>query len=103
MKTLFNQEYSAEFTEKCRKALEANFGEIPLPKRLGSKKRRAIIEATNIKATNIEPVFAIELISQPKSVKKRNFKKIKKAKKRNFVIKLKTKEIITDMNESIFF
>jgi hypothetical protein len=30
---------SVDFAEKCRKALEASFGEIPLPKSLIKKKK----------------------------------------------------------------
>lgn len=32
------QKYHAAFAEKCRKALEVNFGEIPMPK--GQTKRK---------------------------------------------------------------
>ncbi len=60
MKTLFNQQYSADFTEKCRKALEASFGEIPMPKFFSKRKE-------NVK---VEPVFMIELITKTKPIAK---------------------------------
>ena len=57
MKTLFNQQYSADFTEKCRNALEANFGEIPMPKYFSQRKQKnlednvtLLEERVNIKA-----------------------------------------------------
>ncbi len=80
METLFDQQYSADFTEKCRNALEANFGEIPLPKSFSKRKG-------NVK---VEPVYIIEVIHKTKLVNKRRGNKNKKGKKRNLVIKIKT-------------
>ena len=93
MKTLFDQQYSADFTEKCRNAIEANFGEIVLPKSFGRKKG-------NIE---VEPVFIIELIHKTKSVNKGRVNKNKKGKKRNLVIKIKTNQIMKNMKSPIFF
>ena len=93
MKTLFNQQYSADFTEKCRNAIEANFGEIPMPKSFSRRKG-------NVK---VEPVFVIELIHKTKPVNKRRANKNKKGKKRKFVIKIKTSQIMKNMKSPIFF
>ena len=80
METLFDQQYSADFTEKCRNALEANFGEIPMPKSFS--RRKGDVE--------VEPVFVIELIHKTKRVNKRKVSKNRKGMKRSLVIKLKT-------------
>jgi len=93
LETLFNQQYSADFTEKCKKALEANFGEIPMPKSFSRRKG-------NVK---VEPVFVIELIPKTKRVNKRRGNKNKKGKKRNLVIKIKTKQIMKNMKSPILF
>ena len=34
-----NRMYGNDFAERCKKALEASFGEVPLPKCLTSKKK----------------------------------------------------------------
>ena len=93
MKTLFDQQYSADLTEKCRNALEANFGEIPMPKCFSREKRDV----------KVEPVFIIELIHKTKPVNKRRVNKNKKGKKRKFVIKIKTNQIMKNMKSPIFF
>ena len=80
MKTLFNQKYSDAFTEKCRNALEANFGEIPMPKCFSKRKQ-------NVK---VEPVYIIEVIHKTKLDNKRMVNKNKKSKKRNLVLKIRT-------------
>ena len=93
MKTSFNQQHSADFTEKCRNALEANFGEIPMPKCFSRKKENV----------TVEPVFIIELIHKTKPVNKRRVNKKKKDKKRNLAIKIKTKKIMKKTKSPIFF
>lgn len=81
LKTSFNQQYSADFTEKCRNALEANFGKIPMPKSYSS---------TNgyVKA---KPVYFIEVIHKTKLVNEIRINNNEKDKKRNLVIKIKTR------------
>ena len=93
MKTLFDQQYSDDLTEKCRKALEANFGELPMPKCFSRGKRDV----------KVEPVFIIELIHRTKPVNKGRVNKNKKGKKRKLVIKIKTNQIMKNVNSPIFF
>jgi len=93
LKTLFDQQYSADFTEKCRNALEANFGEISMPKCFSRGKMDV----------KVEPVFIIEFIHKTKPVNKGRVNKNKKGKKRNLVIKIKTNKIMKNMKSPIFF
>ena len=93
MKTLFDQKYSDDLTEKCRKALEANFGELPMPKSFSRRK-------VNVK---VEPVFIIEFIHKTKPVNKGRFNKNRKGKKRKLVIKIKTNQIMKNVKSPIFF
>ena len=80
MKTILDQQYSGDLAEKCRRALEANFGEIPLPKCFSNRKG-------NVK---VEPVYIIEVIHRTKLMNKKSSNKNKKEEKRNLVIKIKT-------------
>ena len=80
MKT-FNQQYSTDFTNKCRNALEDNFGEIPMPNCLGGRKE----------SVTDEPVYIVEVIHKTKLVNKRRFNKNKKKKNGNIVIKIGTR------------
>ncbi|MCW3997690.1 MAG: hypothetical protein NWF10_03880 [Candidatus Bathyarchaeota archaeon] len=38
MKNVSNQQYNTDLAEKCRKALEVSFGEIPMPKYYSKRK-----------------------------------------------------------------
>ena len=81
METLSDQQYSADLTEKCRNALEANFGEIPMPKSFSRRKGHV----------KVEPVYIVEVIYKTKLVNKRRVNKNKKGKNRNLVIKIRTR------------
>jgi hypothetical protein len=81
LETLFDQQYSADFSERCRNALEANFGEIPMPKSFG--RRRGNV--------TVEPVYIVEVIQKTKLVNKRRVNNNRKGKKRNLVIKINTR------------
>ena len=50
------QNYPADLAEKCRKALEVNFGEIPMPK--GQTKRRVVSKKKVVSKRNpSRPIF----------------------------------------------
>ena len=97
MKPSFNQKYSADFSEECRKALENSFGQIPMPKSFNSAKGYV----------KVDPVYIVEVIHKTKLVNKREISKNKKDENRNFVIKIKTKIKLwknrKSPNFSIFF
>lgn len=109
MKTLYNQQYSSEFAEKCRNALEANFGEIPMPKNIVNRKENVrITKNVGIMKENdeVEPIFIFELHQKPKHKNKRRINKNnngKNNKKRKFLIKIKTKQIKKNTKSSNFF
>ena len=81
MKNLSAQQYSSEFAEKCRNALEANFGEIPMPKNIVNRKENVrITKNVGIMTENVEvePIFVFELYKKPKRKNKRRINKNKK-------------------------
>ena len=75
------QQYSADLSEKCRKALELRFGEIPMPNCFAKKN-------TVVKA---------------RSVSKRKPNKNKAITKRKIVIKFRTRKNVKNTKSPIFF
>ena len=81
MRNVYNHQYSDDLSEKCRKALEFRFGEIPMPKCFD--KQKSVVKA--------------------KSITKRKLLKNKAVSKRRIVIKLKTRKNVKNLKTPIFF
>jgi hypothetical protein len=109
LSNILTQKYSADLAEKCRKALEVRFGEIPMPKNYTKSKavKSKAVKSKAVKSKAVKSKAVKSKAVKSKAVKSKAVKskavKSKAVKKRKIVIKRKDINKIRKQKLPIFF